>query len=138
MLSLVIIPGQNATDYANRHKFHEKDKNEQIKLLKNRKKIAIVREPMLRIFSAYRSKIQPDTNNYFGSISKRWVINCFFVCLFKEFQKNFEKIKMTNRNEQRLSKNFWNILSIKTKLWMKSGWLLKKYWIHVNMNTISF
>ena len=71
MFSLVIIPGQNATDYANRHKFYEKDKNEQIKLLKNRKKIAMVREPMLRIFSAYRSKIQPDTNNYFGSMSKR-------------------------------------------------------------------
>ena len=64
---LRIIPGPNATAFGSEHFL----KNEILsELVLKREKMVVVMEPFQRILSAYRNKIQPDRDDYFGKISK--------------------------------------------------------------------
>ena len=69
------IEGSDATQFGREWNFKNLPEDEKQILLGTRLKMLVVREPLQRLLSAYRNKIAPMRNDFFGKWSREIIKN---------------------------------------------------------------
>ena len=72
---LTAIKGSDATQFGREWKFQNLPEHKRQILLGKRLKMVVVREPLERLLSAYRNKIAPMRDDFFGKWSREIIKN---------------------------------------------------------------